>query len=196
MAGMIRKMARGISRASMAGKVRGAGGPVRAGMHQKAEHEYRRAGMAGGPRPGTAEDAPDLSGGPGVEIPPEEDPETEETAEGTAEIVPDEEILEDIAEDRTEEPETGKVTLAVDYSGERIPDIQPLTVTGSADPRTELVYSQGDGSLKEIQEPLPGMGGKNGVPVKVNDADQVIPVPETEIGFSIDGEGNLIVSQN
>ena len=230
MASMIRKIMRNVRRAvssqqsagrnqQSAGSKQQTAGMVRAGMHQKAEHEYRRAAMASdaAPEPETVEDALDMPGDLEAEIPPEEEQSAvsgqqadvnEEIAEDAAEIVPDEEILDDVADPMPEEPEeqaadSGQqaeeaaetVTLAVDYSGERIPDIEPLAVTGSVSPETELTYSPGDNGVKEIQEPLPGMGEKFGVPVKVNNADVVISVPETELEFGIDGDGHLIVSE-
>ena len=207
MTGMIRKMARNISRAfsgqrtSMAGIARQTGGLTRAGMHRKAEYEYQQAALASdaAPVPETVEDALDMPDSLEAEIPSEEETTAEgirgEIAEGTAEVAPDEEILEEVSEAQTEEPETETVTLAVDYSGERIPEILPPAATGSVGAETELTYSPGDNGLKEIREPLPGLGERSGVPVKVSSTDTVISVPETEIEFGIDGNGHLIVSE-
>ena len=59
---------------------------------------------------------------------------------------------------------------------------------------TPLIYSSGDGSLKEIQEPLPGMGEKYGVPPIINNAPEIISAGSTEIEFGINGDGDLVVS--
>lgn len=108
-------------------------------------------------------------------------------AEGEAAVTVDKEILEEIAdpEAAAEEETAGcgqgtmdsgvasdaeeltlsgrqgadgpRAQLEVDYSAERIPVLAPVTGGSGADGSAELVYDPGDGSLKEIQEPLPGM---------------------------------------
>lgn len=154
-------------RRSMSGAV--SVGTKRAGMHQAAEHEFKRALMADGvPEPETVENALDLPAALDAEIPETEEideAEAEEIAAEAVEIVPDPEILEEVADPAPEEPEEEPIVdqMAVDYSGERIPEIEPLAVTGSVEPETPLEYNPGDGSLKEIQEPLPGLGEKYGV---------------------------------
>ena len=85
MAGMTRKIMRCIRKANAEYTLTAhpsAAGTVRAGMHQKAEHAYRRSRMS--------------------DVLPEEIPAGEEalaeTAEGVTGIGPDEEILEEIAD--------------------------------------------------------------------------------------------------
>ena len=153
MSSMIRKLMRGVqrmtgTRAGMSGAI--STGTVRAGMHQKAEHEYKRSRMADGvPEPETMENALDMPESLEDEIPPDEteDEETADVAEGEAVIVPDAEILDEVAEEQTEAQnveEIAEAKMAVDYSQERIPDIEPVVVTGSVSPETPLVYSPGD----------------------------------------------------
>ena len=176
-------------------------GSVRAGMHQKSEHEFQRSRMAeaADPVPETAEDALDMPAALEAEIPPveEEDDEiTADIAEGEAAVETDEEILEDVAEPQAEiieeETDPEEVSLAVDYSAERIPVLDPV-LGGGSDPDTPLAYDRGDGSLKEIQEPLPGME-KMGVEPYIPGADEVISAPSTDVEFEIDSDGDLVVS--
>ena len=93
--------------------------------------------------------------------------------------------------------EAHKVFSSMDYMNEnkRVLLINTVAATGSVGAETELTYSPGDNGLKEIREPLPGLGERSGVPVKVSSTDTVISVPETEIEFGIDGNGHLIVSE-
>ena len=184
----------GAKRATMGG---GAAlvGTRRAGMHQAAEHEYQRAVMASDEHyPETPEDALDMPGAVEAEIPPveEDDDEiVEEIAEGEADISGEAEILEEIADPEAaenEETEGGEVSLSVDWTAERIPVMDPITGGIGVPAETPLEYTSGDGSLKEIQEPLPGLGEKYGIAPKVdgvedpsaNVADYEAPEPEPE----------------
>lgn len=166
---IIRSIMRGIARnrakQNAAGSVTGA---VRAGMHQKAEHEYRRRQMAEAlpPEEESVEAGLEMPASVEAEIPPaeEEDDEiVEEIATEEAAVSGDEEILEEIAAPQAEiEEETAAVDeleteqLSVDYSTEKIPVFDPI-ISGSVDPSTPLEYSSQGGEVKEIQEPLPGM---------------------------------------
>lgn len=185
-------------------------GTRRAGMHQASEHEFQRTHMATDEHhPETPEDALDMPGAVEAEIPPveEDDDEiVEEIAEGDAGIAAEEEILEEVADPEASEneeeaaaPETEEETLGiriqdsgssraaldVDYSSERIPEMMP-PVSGGVAPETELIYSPGDGEPKEIQEPLPGMGEKLGIPPIINGiidpSANVAAAPEPEAG--------------
>ena len=49
----------------------------------------------------------------------------------------------------------GRAQLA--YGEEALPVLDPVTGGNGTDGSAELVYDPGDGSVKEIQEPLPGM---------------------------------------
>ena len=84
--------------------------------------------------------------------------------------------------------------MAVDYSAERIP-VLDFEVTGSVDPETPLEYTSQDGSVKEIQEPLPGMAEAYGVPPYIPGVDEVISMPSTDIEFTVDSQGDVIVSE-
>ena len=176
---MIRKIMRNVMRKYGAKRTPLSGVPAvgsqRAGMHQASEHEYRHAVMAnGGPEPETPEEALEMPDDLESEIPPEEinDDQAEIVAEETAVIVPEEKILDEIAdpeasqlEEKTEDDTNAQ--LSVDYSGERIPEMTP-PVSSGVSPYTELIYSPGDGSMKEIQEPLPGLGERFGIPPKID----------------------------
>lgn len=163
----------GPKRASLSGAP--AVGTKRAGMHQAAEHAYRHVTMAdGGPEPETAEEALEMPADLESEIPPEEinDEQAEMVAEETAVIAPETEILDEVADPEAseleEEAESDEVSqMSVDYSGERIPEMM-APVSTPDDAFTELIYSPGDGSLKEIQEPLPGLGERFGIAPKVD----------------------------
>ncbi len=205
--GMIRRLMRGIVRGK--GQLRKSAGPVtgavRAGMHQKSEYEYQHARMdaAAEPVPETAEDALDMPGALEAEIPPveEEDDEiTADIAEGEAEVAPDEGILEEVADpESAEEEETSnnaevgmrnaelgntgaaqRSFMAVEYS-DKIPVLEP--VTGGVSEPKDLLYDPGDGSVKEIQEPLPGMermGILPFIPGVENPSANVPEAPEPE----------------
>ena len=197
MSSMIRRLMRNVTRRFGSKRSALSGGPAvgsqRAGMHQAAEHEYQRSRMAEGePVPETPEDALDMPGAIEAEIPPveEEDDEiVEEIATGEETIAAEEEILEEIADPAaSEEEETaadaqlsckpGKRTvMAVDYSAERIPVLDPVLGGIGVPAETPLEYSSGDGSLKEIQEPLPGLGEKMGIPPVVDG----IPDPSANV---------------
>ena len=199
MASIFRKIMRNIRKTNAKRTTMGGGaalvGTRRAGMHQAAEHEYQRSRMAEDEHhPETPEDALDMPGAVEAEIPPveEDDDEiVEEIAEGDAGIAAEEEILEEVADPEASEneeeaaPETEEETLAVDYSSERIPEMMP-PVSGGVAPETELIYSPGDGAPKEIQEPLPGMGEKLGIPPIINGiidpSANVAAAPEPEAG--------------
>lgn len=150
-------------------------GTRRAGMHQASEHEYQRSVMANGvPEPETVEEALEMPAEIESEIPPEEedDQTVEMVADGEISVEPEAEILEEIADPEAavnEEEEEAVVSdqLSVDWSSERIPVIDP-PVSDPVPAETPLEYSSGDGSLKEIQEPLPGLGEKFGVPPLFN----------------------------
>ena len=217
MASFVRKIMRGIIRGNR--QQMAANGPAvgthRAGMHQAAEHEFQRSRMAEAvpPEPETVEDALDMPAAVEAEIPPvEEDDDqiVEEIAEGEAEISAEEEIVDDISEPQAEiEEETAEINeefgmrneecsdvradLAVDYSDERIPELS-YEVTGSVDPDTPLEYSSQDGTVKEIQEPLPGMAEMYGVQPYMPDAPEIFHAGTPEVDFSLDAEGNLVVS--
>lgn len=156
-------------------------GTRRAGMHQAAEHEYQRAILASDEHHSeTVEDALDMPEALEKEIPPveEEDDEiVEEIAEGDAVISGETEILEEIADPEasvveetveTEEILSKRRQMAVDYSAEKIPVLEPVTGGIGVPADTPLEYSSGDGSLKEIQEPLPGLGERYGIAPKVD----------------------------
>lgn len=157
-------------------------GSQRAGMHQKAEHEYRRKQMAEAlpPEEESVEAGLEMPASLEAEIPPveeEDDAIVEEIAEGEGTVEADPEILDDISDPQAEiEEETEEAAaslgargkeqgarMAVDYSTERIP-VLDYQVTGSVDPSTPLEYTSQDGSVKEIQEPLPGMAEAYGIP--------------------------------
>ena len=219
MASIVRKIMRGIVRAGNRHQM--AAGPVmgaqRAGMHQAAEHAYRRQQMAEAlpPEEETVEEGLEMPAELEAEIPPaeeEDDQIVEEIAEGEAEISADEEIEDDISEPQAEiEEETEessvlstqypegsgdaarRADLAVDYSAERIP-VLDYQVTGSVDPDTPLEYTSQDGSLKELREPLPGMAEKYGVEPYIPNAPEIIHAGTPEVDFHLDGEGNLVVS--
>ena len=217
MASFVRKIMRGIIRGNR--QQMAANGPAvgthRAGMHQAAEHEFQRSRMAEAvpPEPETVEDALDMPAAVEAEIPPveEEDDEiVEEIAEGEAGIEAETEILEEVADPQAEiEEETAEINedlgmrneecsdvradLAVDYSDERIPELS-YEVTGSVDPDTPLEYSSQDGTVKEIQEPLPGMAEMYGVQPYMPDAPEIVHAETPEVDFSLDADGNLVVS--
>ena len=214
MASFVRKIMRGIIRGNRKQMANGAAfGSHRAGMHQAAEHEYQRGRMAEAvpPEPETVEDALDMPAAVEAEIPPvEEDDDqiVEEIAEGEAEISAEEEIVDDISEPQAEiEEETAEINeelgartedrgarMAVDYSAERIPVLDPVMNAGASAPDTPLEYSSQDGSVKEIQEPLPGMGEMYGVEPYIPGSDAVVSAPAEDVEFTIDGEGDLVVS--
>ena len=175
MASFVRKIMRGIVRGNRKQMTANgaAFGSHRAGMHQAAEHEYQRGRMAEAvpPEPKTVEDALDMPAAVEAEIPPveeEDDQIVEDIAEGEGTVEAEPEILEEISDPQAEiEEETAGITeeeatLAVDYSTERIP-VLDYQVTGSVDPSTPLEYTSQDGSVKEIQEPLPGMQEAYGI---------------------------------
>ncbi len=176
MASLLRSLLRGVQRKSE-NRSRMASGAVmgsqRAGMHQKAEHEYRRKQMAEAlpPEEESVEEGLEMPASVEAEIPPveeEDDQIVEEIAEGEGTVEAEPEILEEISDPQAEiEEETAGITeeeatLAVDYSTERIP-VLDYQVTGSVDPSTPLEYTSQDGSVKEIQEPLPGMQEAYGI---------------------------------
>ena len=158
-------------------------GTRRAGMHQAAEHEYQRTHLATDEHhPETPEDALDMPGALEEEIPPveEEDDEiVEEIAEGEAVVAGETEILKEIAEPDAAENEEEvlgtryqdsgvRANMAVDWSSERIPALDPILGGLGVPPETPLEYNPGDGNLKEIQEPLPGIGERYGVAPRVD----------------------------
>lgn len=175
---MIRKIMRNVMRKYGKKRTSLSGVPTvgtrRAGMHQQAEHAYRHVPMAdGGPEPETPEEALEMPAELESEIPPEEinDDQAEIVAEEAAVIAPEEKILDEVADPEAsvleEETEGDTVSqMSVDWSGERIPEMTP-PVSGGVPAETELIYSSGDGSLKEIQEPLPGLG-QYGIAPKIN----------------------------
>lgn len=181
MASIFRKIMRNIRR-NGAKRATLSGGPAlvgtrRAGMHQASEHEYQRSVMASDEHhPETPEDALDMPGAVEAEIPPveeEDDEVVEEIAEGEADISGETEILEEIADpdaaqNEELEGEPAAAQMSVDYSGERIPVIDPVTGGTGVPADTPLEYLRGDGSLKEIQEPLPGLGERYGIAPKVD----------------------------
>ncbi len=199
---MMRKLMRNVRR-TLGARTMGSApavGTHRAGMHQAAEHEYQRSRMAEAAEPveETAEDALDMPAAVEEEIPPVEEEDDEivaDIAEGDAGAAAEPEILEEIADPESAQNEeledTEEVTLSVDYSGERIPEMN-YSVTGSSDPETPLVYSSGDGAVKEIQEPLPMMQALYGVEpympgvedpsANVAEAPEPEPEPEPEPG--------------
>ena len=198
MSSMIRKMMRNVTRKWGAKRQtlngRPAVGSQRAGMHQAAEHEYRRAIMQdSAPVEETAEEALDVPAEIEAEIPPveEEDDEiVEEIAEGETAVAAEPEIVEEIADPEMavneEEENTEDVVeqFSVDWSGERIPVIDPVTGGTGVSADTPLEYSSGDGSLKEIQEPLPGLGEKLGIPPLFNG----IPDPSANVAAAPEPE--------
>ena len=214
MASFVRKIMRGIIRGNRKQMANGAAfGSHRAGMHQAAEHEYQRGRMAEAvpPEPETVEDALDMPAAVEAEIPPvEEDDDqiVEEIAEGEAGVEAETGILEEIANPQAEiEEETAEINeelgartedrgarMAVDYSAERIPVLDPVMNAGASAPDTPLEYSSQDGSVKEIQEPLPGMGEMYGVEPYIPGSDAVVSAPAEDVEFTIDGEGDLVVS--
>ena len=161
-------------------------GTRRARMDSAGEHQYRHVPMAdGGPEPETAEEALEMPEELETEIPDEEinDDTAAVVAEETAGIEPEEEILDEISDPEAsinEEEEEGisDTQLSVDWSGERIPEMTP-PVSDGVDPSTQVEYTPGDNAVKEIQEPLPGLGEKLGVPPIINEViDPSANVPE------------------
>ena len=128
----------------------GKSGAVRCGMHQKNEFEYRRAAMMAEisePEEETAEEALDIPETLEEMIPPE----TDETVK-PVEIAADEQVLEEVEiAEENEEPE--QAVFSVDYSGERIPVLQPQTGGVDCEP-VQLIYDRGDGSVRPIPDPL------------------------------------------
>ena len=125
-------------------------GVVRCGMHQKNEFEYRRAAVMAESielEEQVAEEALDIPETLEEMIPPE----GEETVE-PVEIAADEQVLEEIVTEE-DESETEQVVLSVDYSGERIPVLQPQTGGMDCEP-VQLIYDRGDGRVCPIPDPL------------------------------------------
>lgn len=184
---MIRKLMRNVARSVGKRSALGgapAVGSVRVGMHQQAEHEYQRSRMVDNEHhEETPEDALDMPAAVEAEIPPVEEEDDEvaaDVADGEAEIAPEEEILEDVADpeaaENEEEEDSSQLPVAGDqlasgdasrhfgdsraqlaYGEEALPVLDPVTGGNGTDGSAELVYDPGDGSVKEIQEPLPGM---------------------------------------
>ena len=220
MASLVRSIMRRIGHGKRDRMASGAAvGSHRAGMHQKAEHEYQHSRMAEAvpPELETVEDGLDMPASVDAEIPPveEDDDEiVEEIAEGEAGVEAETEILEEVADPQAEiEEETAeessvlstrysagsgdasrRVGMAVDYSAERIPVMDVITGGIGVDPATPLEYSSQDGSVKEIQEPLPGLGESLGIPPIINEVPQTISAGSTEIEFGVDGDGDLVVN--
>ncbi len=185
MSSMVRKIMRSMRRNNAGMGSAGslpALGSVRAGMHCSAEHAYRRSRMAE-----AAERDP-------------EDP-AEEIAEGTVSVEADAELLEEVSgsegpaedpegeEDRDEDPETrdedhpaAGERLAADYSGERIPVLDPVTGGDGLDEDADLIYASGDAVVKAVRYPVPGSGEREGVmpyiPESEDPSANVPAVPE------------------
>ena len=117
----------------------------------------------------------------------EDDEIVADIAEGEAEISADEEILDEVSAPEAEiEEETADVPAEISLGGrnqdagcsgnrcaarqsddgaraqmmeysDKIPVLAPVTGGIGSSPETDLLYDPGDGSVKEIQEPLPGM---------------------------------------
>ena len=125
-------------------------GAMRCGMHHKNEFEYRRAAVMAeisGPKEETAEEALDMPETLEKMIPPEGD-----EIIGPVEIAADEDVLEETAAE-DDGQETEQAVFSVDYSGERIPVLQPKTGGVDCEP-VQLIYDRGDGSVYPIPDPL------------------------------------------
>ena len=68
---------------------------------------------------------------------------------------------------------------------QKIPVLEPVTGGIGVPADTPFEYSSGDGSLKEIQEPLPGLGERYGIAPKVDGVEDpsanVAAAPEMDL---------------
>lgn len=175
MGSMVRKLMRSVRR--NAGRMQASVpaqtfGTVRAGMHQAAEQAYLRSRLA--ESAAAEEEKEEMPAVTGSEIPPDDADGgeiIEEIASGEEVIVPDDEILAEIADpeaSENEEAESGKeifgsrikeqgarASMSVDWSGETVPVLGPVTGGIGAAPETELVYDSGDAAVREIIYPAP-----------------------------------------
>ena len=186
----MRKIMRNIIRRQGAAAPKQQGASVRAGMHQKAEHEYRHSRMSGNvPREiPDGEDPEMLPDQLPAALPGDgENPAAEEIAEKEAEISGESGILEEIAdpdmsvkEEMTDPGSDQRNAMSADYSREKIPVAEPVTGGIGAGIDTPLVYSPGDGALKEISYPL-SETERNGIAPYLPDVhDPSANVPESE----------------
>lgn len=192
---MMRKIMRNMIRRQQAAERNQASGSVRAGMHQKAEHEFRHVRMTGNAHWGDLPEMLPLN---------DESPAAEEIAESDQSIEADPGILEEIADPEmsaNEEEALGRrcrvpdvsgqrVCMAADYSGERIPVLDPVTGGTGADGSTPLVYSPGDGSLKEISYPPSETGQTDAEPFFPEQPVPSANVPEAPETAGTADEGN------
>ena len=126
-------------------------GSVCARMHQKNENVYRRSRLTDEAAAESMKKALDIPVDLEAMIPPEAEATVQQ-----AEISADEEVFTLIESDETEsaaEDAPEEMTLSVDYSAERIPELKPVTGGVSCEPYA-LVYDRGDGEPRVIPDPL------------------------------------------
>lgn len=127
-------------------------GKVRTGMHQRSEYEFREAlAVLKASDNEYVENVAEIPEELEEMIPEEssENPEAENVAEGEVVIVVESENSEDAEQSEAAE----ETVLSVDYSGEQMPLLDPVTGGTDCSPR-ELVYDSGDGSVRAIPDPL------------------------------------------
>ena len=175
MGSMVRKLMRSVRRNT--GRMQASipaqtFGTVRAGMHQAAEQAYLRSRLA--ESAAAEEEKEEMPAVIGAEIPPDDADGgeiIEEIASGEEVIVPDNEILAEIADPEASENEEAeiseesgvrsekcsdpRVSMSFDRSGETVPVLGPVTGGIGAAPETELVYDSGNAAVREIIYPAP-----------------------------------------
>ena len=176
MGSMVRKLMRSVRRNT--GRMQASipaqtFGTVRAGMHQAAEQAYLRSRLA--ESAAAEEEKEEMPAVIGAEIPPDDADGgeiIEEIASGKEVIVPDDEILAEIADPEASENEEAEISekeifgsrikeqgarasMSVDWSGETVPVLGPVTGGIGTAPETELVYDSGNAAVREIIYPAP-----------------------------------------
>lgn len=148
---MVRKMMAGILSGENKGPARkGSGSVMRVGMHQKNEHDYFASKAAAFSAEPDFEEAADA-----LDIPETLErmiPEETEEHPAAAEISADDEVFEAVEDEETAE-EPVEALYSVDYSGERIPVLDPVCGGVSCEPH-ELIYDRGNGKVCPIPDPL------------------------------------------
>ena len=148
---MFRKMMAGIPSGGNKGPARKVSESVmRVGMHQKNEHEYscmKAAAFSAESDPEKAADALDIPETLEMMI-----PEETEKHPAAAEISADDEVFDAVQDEETED-EPVEALYSVDYSGERIPVLDPVRGGTACEPH-ELIYDQGNGKVCPIPDPL------------------------------------------
>ena len=127
-------------------------GKVRTGMHQRSEHEFREAlavlRASDNEYVDSVTEIPDEL----EEMIPEksaENPEARNVAEGDVVII----VEPDDPENADQTDDTEETVLSVDYSGDQMPLLDPVTGGVHCSPR-ELLDDSGDGSVRGIPDPL------------------------------------------